>query len=224
MAAVTLQKKESLSKLAYERIKSMILQKELLPGQLVSETRLQEVLGLGRTPVREALLALAQNDLITVHPRKGIEITHPTPKAVHDVYELRIMMEPLILRRCFLKVDLKEMAALRDELLRCSEQVSSGGGQDELDLISLDNRFHLSIVDLPRNQYLSNMMRGLSDYLSLIRFVVWNAEEYLDSNATHIAILDAILARDVEESCRLLSQHLQNSYQEAIESMMRLDF
>ena len=67
--------KTGLSTIAYQQIKSLILENKLQPGQFVNESQLQEILGLGRTPVREAILQLAENELITVHPRKGIEIS-----------------------------------------------------------------------------------------------------------------------------------------------------
>ena len=99
------QKQKCLSQVAYEQIKTMILQKDLTPGQFINEAQLQELLALGRTPVREAVLALAQDRLVTIHPRKGIEVTRPTPKDIHDIFEIRGMIEPAILRQCCVMVD-----------------------------------------------------------------------------------------------------------------------
>ena len=79
MPRIATEKQKCLSRVAYDRIKVMILQKELMPGQFINESQLQETLELGRTPVREAVLALAQDRLVTIHPRKGIEVTRPTP-------------------------------------------------------------------------------------------------------------------------------------------------
>ncbi len=77
MAAVVDKRRDSLSQVAYDQIKTMILQKDLTPGQFINEAQLQALLGLGRTPVREAVLALAQDKLVHIHPRKGIEIRPP---------------------------------------------------------------------------------------------------------------------------------------------------
>ncbi len=224
MPKAAVQKRESLSQVAYNQIRAMILQRELAPGEFVSECHLQEVLGLGRTPVREALLALAQNGLVTVHPRKGVEVTHPTPKAVHDIFEFRSLVEPLILRRCFPMIDRKWAQDLREQLQRRQDCRNSDAKREEADLIDLDSRFHLELAGTLRNQYIDQMLRSMLDYLSLIRFTVWDSEQYLDSNHTHIAILDAILADDVEEACRLLTKHLHGSYQEAIDAMMHMAF
>ena len=100
MPRIATEKQKCLSRVAYDRIKVMILQKELMPGQFINESQLQETLELGRTPVREAVLALAQDRLVTIHPRKGIEVTRPTPKDIHDIFEIRGIMEPAILRQC----------------------------------------------------------------------------------------------------------------------------
>lgn len=95
MAAVVDKRRDSLSQVAYDQIKTMILQKDLTPGQFINEAQLQALLGLGRTPVREAVLALAQDKLVHIHPRKGIEISRPTLKDIHDIFEIRSLLEPL---------------------------------------------------------------------------------------------------------------------------------
>ena len=66
MAAVVDKRRDSLSQVAYDQIKTMILQKDLTPGQFINEAQLQALLGLGRTPVREAVLALAQDKLVHI--------------------------------------------------------------------------------------------------------------------------------------------------------------
>ena len=71
MPRIATEKQKCLSRVAYDRIKVMILQKELMPGQFINELQLQEILELGRTPVREAVLALAQDRLVTIHPPQG---------------------------------------------------------------------------------------------------------------------------------------------------------
>ncbi len=77
MAAVVDKRRDSLSQVAYDQIKTMILQKDLTPGQFINEAQLQALLGLGRTPVREAVLALAQDKLVHIHPEKGLKSAAP---------------------------------------------------------------------------------------------------------------------------------------------------
>ena len=67
-------------------------------------------------------------------------------------------------------------------------------------------------------------MRSLVDYLNLIRVTAWSADRYQTSNREHIDILDAILEKDVDRACRLMEEHIQLSYQEAIHTMMHASF
>lgn len=220
MAKLPVKGRESLSQIAYNKIKSMILHKDLLPGQIVNEAQLQELLGIGRTPIREAILILAQDHLLTVHPRKGIEITLPTPKDVHDIFEVRRLLEPIVLRQCFSLVDLQWAMDMRALLLQHEDDSAGNTGETAMALIDLDNQFHLELVDTLHNQYVSDLLRSLVNYLNLIQVTTWQTARYRASNLEHIAILDAILDQDMEKSCKLLSDHLQLSYQEAIRTMM----
>ena len=224
MAKAPSQKRERLSQVAYDQIKSMILQKDLTPGQFINESQLQELLELGRTPVREAILALAQDKLVTVHPRKGIEITRPTPKDIHDIFEIRSLLEPMILRQCFSMVDPQWAMDMRALLLQHEDDSAGNSAETAAPLIELDNRFHLELVDVFHNQYASNLMRSLVDFLNLIRVTAWSADRYQISNREHIDILDAILEKDVDRACRLMEEHIQLSYQEAIHTMMHASF
>ncbi len=224
MAIITSKRETSLSKIAYNQIKTMILQKDLSPGQFVNESQLQELLGLGRTPVREAVLALAQDNLVQIHPRKGIEITRPTPKSVHDIFQIRSLLEPMILKECFYQVDLTWAAEMRALLLEHQDDAAGQDGQTASPLIELDNQFHLALVDTLHNQYASQLMRSLVDLLNLIRITAWKPLRYQVSNQEHIAILDAILQQQQETACQLLVEHIQLSYQEAINTMMHSAF
>lgn len=224
MPRIATEKQKCLSRVAYDRIKVMILQKELMPGQLINESQLQETLELGRTPVREAVLALAQDRLVTIHPRKGIEVTRPTPKDIHDIFEIRGIMEPAILRQCCGMVDPQWAVDMRALLQGHADDTASNAGETAAPLIDLDNRFHLELVDVFHNQYASNLMRSLVDFLNLIRVTAWSADRYQISNREHIDILDAILEKDVDRACRLMEEHIQLSYQEAIHTMMHASF
>ena len=196
MAAVVDKRRDSLSQVAYDQIKTMILQKDLTPGQFINEAQLQALLGLGRTPVREAVLALAQDKLVHIHPRKGIEISRPTLKDIHDIFEIRSLLEPLILHQCFHQVDLQWAVDMRTLLLQHQDDEAGNAGQTAAPLIELDN----------------------------IRITAWRPSRYQVSNREHIDILNAILERRPEDACRLLSEHIQLSYQEAINTMIHCSF
>ena len=154
----------------------------------------------------------------------SIEVTRPTPKDIHDIFEIRGIMEPAILRQCCGMVDPQWAVDMRALLQGHADDTASNAGETAAPLIDLDNRFHLELVDVFHNQYASNLMRSLVDFLNLIRVTAWRADRYQISNREHIDILDAILEKDVDRACRLMEEHIQLSYQEAIHTMMHASF
>lgn len=213
--------KTGLSNIAYQQIKSLILENKLKPGQFVNESQLQEILGLGRTPVREAILQLAENELITIHPRKGIEISRISPKSVHDIFEVRILIEPEILRANFSKLDKDQMISFRTSFQEAavSNRLSL---QECIRLADLDNQFHLAIVSSMGNQYTTRLMNTFVDKLTIIRSTVsaQSSGRLSVSSNEHIMIINCILSGNIEEACSQLQKHLTISYDEAVRTLM----
>lgn len=213
--------KTGLSNIAYQQIKSLILENQLKPGQFVNEAQLQELLGLGRTPVREAILQLAENELITIHPRKGIEISRISPKAIHDIFEIRILIEPEILRTNFNKLDKDQLISFRTSFQEAavSDKLSL---QECIRLADLDNQFHLAIVSSMGNQYTTQLMNTFVDKLTIIRSTVsvQSAGRLRVSSNEHINIINSILDGNIDEACTQLQRHLTISYDEAVRTLM----
>ena len=82
-----------LTEQAYKSIKEKIIKCQILPGSDISESEICERVGMSRTPVREALLRLQQENFITIFPRKGIIVSPITVKDIHEVYQIREMVE-----------------------------------------------------------------------------------------------------------------------------------
>ena len=89
----------SQTELAYNYLLNKILSCEYLPGQEISEKMLNDQLSFGRTPIREALVTLKSQNLITVYPRKGMQIRPFTKKYINEIYQIRKLMEPNVIRQ-----------------------------------------------------------------------------------------------------------------------------
>ena len=85
---------ESQSDHAYRDIRALIVTLELPPGSVLSEPELQQRLGLGRTPIREALRTLAHERLVDVYPRRGMFVAALDPRDLASLSEVREEMEP----------------------------------------------------------------------------------------------------------------------------------
>jgi len=89
----------SLAEQAYRLLEQKLVELELQPGEVVSEGQLITLTGLGRTPVREAMQRLAQQDLIEVMPRKGLRVTPVSQPAMLQIVEARRPLERVIVHR-----------------------------------------------------------------------------------------------------------------------------
>lgn len=215
--------KQGLSDIAYAQIKSMILEYKLKPGQFVNESQLQETLNLGRTPVREAVLRLVGNDLVKIHPRKGIEIAPISPKSIHDIFQVRLLMEPAILHANYMHLD---PAGLCDYCAKFEAYGSCDAlsMEQSLQLSQLDHQFHLYLTASMDNKYATHMMNIFVDKLTLIRSAVSvNAKNrFFISNQEHLKIIDAILNGQIDQACEELRNHIEISYEEAVKTLMRI--
>ncbi len=215
--------RNGLANTAYDHIKSMILQNQLKPGQLLKESELQELIGIGRTPIREALLKLENNDLVSIHSRKGIEIAKVSPKSIHDIFQVRILLEPSILKSYHQNI-LKETLMDFRRQFESYSQKNTMNVEHSLELADLDNQFHLAIVSSMENQYATRMMNMFVEKLTIIRSAVsiHNDQRYSFSNLEHIRIIDAIMHDEIDDACQLLEEHLTVSYDEAVKVLMQI--
>jgi DNA-binding GntR family transcriptional regulator len=141
----------SLADQAYYRIRELIVSLELPPGSPISERELMAELGVGRTPVREALRALAREQLVEVYPRRGMFVSGVDVGDLAGLSEVRAALEShaagLAARRAT-EADRAAIAGLLDELN------GVGGELDERTLIDLDQRIHRHIYRCAHNPFL----------------------------------------------------------------------
>ena len=143
---------------AYLRIRDLIVSLELPPGSIVNEPELMERLGLGRTPVREALRALAQEGLVEVYPRRGMFVSSVDVGDLASLSEVRAVLESHAARLAAQRAteaERGEAAALIEEL---------DGTTGARDLIALDQRIHRHVYRCTHNPFLE---KSLTEYYVL---------------------------------------------------------
>ena len=207
----------SMTQKAYQEIKSMIMLGKLAPGQIVNEAMMQEKLHLGRTPIHEAFLQLSQDQLVTIIPRKGIQICSISVKQIHDIFEARIFLEPAILEKYADCLDLNHFSVLLNNF-QC---LTDGGIPEDKEMamgsVFLDNELHSAIIRSSKNDYLIEMMNHYLDLLSLIRMTTTlRSARAVSSNQEHFQIVQAIVKHDISKACLLLKEHLVASYKDTV--------
>ena len=196
----------SLSDQAYYRIRELIVTLELAPGSLVSERELMQRLGLGRTPVREALRALARERLVEVYPRRGMFVSSVEVRDLAGLSEVRNTLEPSAARLAAERAtdaDRETIGRLLDEL----EQVH--GEPDERALIDLDQRIHRHVYRCTHNPFLSAALG--EHYLLSLR--IWflaldRVEELGDAVREHRELLEAIRDADGDAAEAAMLRHV----------------
>lgn len=153
---------QSLADQAYARIEEGIATLQLKPGQIVSENGLAKLLGLGRTPVREALQQLAREGLVIIMPKLGIMVSEIDVRKQLRLLEVRREVERLLVGAAAKNAD----AAQRAQFAVLAEHMATAGRKSNGDtFLSLDRTFNRLLLDSANNEYATSAMRlmqGLS--------------------------------------------------------------
>jgi DNA-binding GntR family transcriptional regulator len=199
--------KDSLTKVASDRIRGRILDGTLKPGERLVEDRLSIELGVSRVPVREALLGLSREGLVRLEPRRGASGAEVTPKIVDELVEVRALLEGLNARLAARRHDPKIVALLRDTLKR-GNAAAKDGAQDELSRLNAE--FHERLTEASRNSVLADTMRSLRERTGLA-FALNSRLRARDDWQEHAEILAAVIAGDEELAALLATRHVHNA-------------
>ncbi len=197
---------ESLSQQAYYLLRDRIVTLRLAPGTLVNERELAEEFGLGRTPVREALRRLADEDLVEVFPRRGIYVGPIDVGDLGAISEIRVELEGFVSRLAARRAndaDRADIAVLRDELDGDVDHA------DERVLIHLDQRIHRLIYRIARNPFLEAALdRWYVLGLRLWFLALERVDRLEDAVQEHRELLDAIAHGDEQAAERIARDHV----------------
>lgn len=189
-------REQSLSAKAYRLIENRIITGQYASNELLSEGRLGQELGLGRTPVREALQRLASHHLITVLPRRGLLVTDFDNYDLGLLVEARRPLESLLSRKAAKLANLRQ----REELSAMIEPWLAAAMRGDNDAVmDLDLRMKTLVVRAASDVYLADAIRPIH---SLARAFYFRHQTVADVDVarTQIEVLRAIVAGDEEEA------------------------
>jgi DNA-binding GntR family transcriptional regulator len=156
---------KSLKEKAYDILKELILTGRLEPGMLHNEKRLAEVLGVSRTPVREALLELSREGMVSFVPSKGVKVRKITTKQVQEVFELRRIIEGYIIKSISKQLSPADLKKIEKIL---SKQDRSATKDEEVTFIEMDKEFHLFMASKMGNEQIETILQNLRDQIHLM--------------------------------------------------------
>lgn len=196
---------------AYEELRRMIVQTELKPGEPIEERVIIQRLGMGRTPIREALQRLIQDQLVRSVPRRGFFVTETTSVDLVNLFELRHSLEGLSASLAAQRATADHHAQF-DELLRAAQHGVDESNENLLWNLELDEWFHCVIAEAAANDYLAasiNQYYGLSvRMLYRLRVPITLVR---DEIANYTAVFQAIKARDSRLAESAMRRHIDIS-------------
>jgi DNA-binding GntR family transcriptional regulator len=185
---------------AYAQIEEMVVTLQLPPGTVLSELVLANRLGIGRTPIREALQRLSRDGLVNILPRRGVLVSDIDIRSQLRLLEVRRELDRLIARSAAKRATQEEQAqflALAAEIRQAGEKV------DDIAFMRLDQKFNTLIALVARNEYAKRAM-GLMSGLSR-RFWYQHYKQTADlplAARLHAEVAEAVAARDPDAAAR----------------------
>ena len=191
--------------LAYKKIKEMFLEQRFLPGTMLSENEIANVLVMSRTPVREALQLLQNEGFVTVCPKQGVRFQGISNSALREILELRAAVEGYVMAAC-LPLSPQRMAEV-EAIIELQRPCCFSGGVGEY--LVHDAAFHNYFVELYGNSLISAVVRSIAErFRSVGLKVLRDAESVRLSFQGHLAIMEAVRAADVRAALTAVYAHI----------------
>jgi DNA-binding GntR family transcriptional regulator len=188
-----------------EVLRRAILNGDIPGGSRLVQAELATTLEVSTTPVREALRDLASEGLIQFDPHRGAVVSELSGDELHEIYEIRRLLEPLAMRQAVPRISEALLDQLRNLHQQMEREPHSAQWVDE------NRAFHMAVYEEAASPRLVAIIRGLQDasvmYIGAsIKHVPGLRES---ANRDHAAILDALEKRDVEAAVDAVLEHLQ---------------
>ena len=193
---------------AYDHVKRAIIRGDLAGGTAISENALCQEIGVSRTPVHEAFLRLAAEDLITLESRKGAVVRPMSPNEAADVLEMREAIESAAAARVVADGRVADVAPSLRAVLTEQEQAVAAGDVDRF--VEVDAEFHGAVIGASRNAIAVMFARTLRDRQQRLRHQLMRLrpDQLQSSLDDHRALADALDAGDAARYAEVLRAHV----------------
>jgi DNA-binding GntR family transcriptional regulator len=199
----------SLTEQVIRSVREAIHSGELRPGELYSVYRLAAQLNVSRTPVREAMLRLAETGMVRFERSRGFRVLRSDPKEIAEVFQLRLLLEVPAARIAARRADPALIEAMRAELGAMRE---AAGEHDEPRFMRHDRAFHDLLLAAGTNRRLAGIVGGLRDAtMTLGASTVDRSRSLSDIAAEHEPILAALEAGDADAAAEAMRAHVAHT-------------
>jgi DNA-binding GntR family transcriptional regulator len=206
LTAIAVERRPALATIVADRIRDAIVFGELELGEAVSEERLASMLGVSRTPVREALTLLQLQGLIDIRPQRGSFVFQPTGTDLEELSQFRAMVETGALRLAYARhraVTLKELQVAQDALAAAEDL------DDWVSAARADADFHGALFRHCGNRVLVQAYDLIAGRIGAARFFARRSEDSRRSvGPEHRTIIKSFARGDVDGAADALTRHI----------------
>jgi DNA-binding GntR family transcriptional regulator len=201
-------KASSLRERAAVAIRAAVITGEIQEGEIYSAPAIAQRLGVSATPVREAMLDLANEGLVEPVRNRGFRLVPFTDRDLDEIFEIRLMLEVPAMVAIAGKPELLTVARVRRLWAMVDDLEAYGEAGDVAQLIDADRKFHSELLQLFENRRLVELVERLRGYTRRYGMRRLDHKELFMVAADHRRILDALIEGDKEKVRRLMEQHL----------------
>ena len=199
-------KRENLRDSVKRAIRSAIISGEMEPGQVYSAPTLGETFGVSPTPVREAMLDLVRKGLVISLPNKGFRVTEVSESDLDDVAQLRLLIEPPMVRQVVGAIDPAGIDRLRESAQRIVDAARAG---DLIEYVSSDLEFHITLLGYAGNRLLLEIVTDLRNKTRLLGLLpLLESGKLIESAEEHQTIMDLVEAGEADQAEAYLRKHI----------------
>lgn len=205
-----------LREVVYKTLREAILNGNLKAEERLMENQLAQRLGVSRTPIREALRMLAQENLVGIVPRKGAQVLKMSEKDVADILEVREALETLAAELAAMRITAEELEHLKEIQKSFLEAVEKA---DANEMARFDESFHELICRASKNDKLLSLLDNLKIQLYRYRlaYLKFTEDNRKLAASQHNKIIKALESRDSESAKITASEHIKSQSKAIIE-------
>lgn len=199
---------------AYNILRIAIKNLVLAPGQTILEREIAEALEMSRTPVREALVRLQTEGILTLIPRKGFNINPIKKNDLKEIYEITESLDGLAVELATTKVTKEDIKYLKKLIILQQEQLEKN---DLYEWSILDDQFHAELINFASNSRLNSVINIHADQLYRARlYTINNRPIPYQSIIEHNAIIACIEAKDKNAARLAMQSHRKRAWSEIV--------
>jgi DNA-binding GntR family transcriptional regulator len=212
---------KSLTQIAYGSLRKSILNGEMRAGELYNEMAIAKQLGISRTPIREALLELSNKGMVTFLPRRGVIVRSLSKEDVTELFELRQVLETHFITKIAATPSAYDFSVLEQNI---KEQKTAALKKNIPDYLRYNAAFHNTMAEMCNNQRMLEIYGAIVDLIRLLALQSLQHPMRMQAHLIpqHKAILDSIKGGETKQATKLLTTHLKESKQAALEGIQSL--